>query len=707
MITVNRLPDGSFTLAADGRPVFTGARMKLRDDKGNEGNVSFTECVQEDGRFTLRAETEELTASLSFEAREGVLLARADAHWNTEGSLFGGLRAFPRRGGICLTLPCAPDFLSGRCVALYQHKAWWLRPAFFEGASGAPEKTQLLIARRGEVFEVLTAVAGERCRCDFSGTPEGLCAELSVGADGCDTYGDLFFSFAWGEDPYACCADSVRLPLERMGRTRCLRENKRLPEMFEYFGWCSWDAFYHDVNEAGLFQKMDELREKGVPVRWALIDDGWSDADFRPRVEKLCGFDAALDKFPNGLGATVETLKTRYGMRWVGVWQAIMGYWNGLAPGSEAERETAAWLVQMADGRRVPDAEPGKAFAFWDRWHAYLESKGIDFVKVDEQSAVSIFHTGRHSFGEACRNVHAALEGSGGIHFDNRVIHCMGEAPEDLWNRTGAACVSRSSDDFVPRTEHGFREHAIQNGYNSLLHGQFYWGDWDMFWSDHVEADQNSILRAVSGGPVYTSDAVGKTDPSRILPLILSDGRVLRCEGSGVPTVDCLFEDPVNTKAPLKLWNSGAGFTAVAAFHISRDETPASGSLGADDIPALRGKTLWCWDWRERRACLLRPGERMPFTLEAGGARLYLLLPAQEEVVPLGLVEKYLSPAAIRSVERRDGAVCVKLAEPGIFGFLSSRAPACVTADGNQAAYKADGAYYELTVPAGEICVSL
>ncbi|MBS6859724.1 MAG: hypothetical protein KH202_02170 [Clostridiales bacterium] len=704
MITVNRLPDGGFSLSADGRPVFAGACMTLRDSAGQERRVSFTECVQEGNRLTLRAETEEFTASLSFEEGENALTAYADASWKTQGALFGGLRTFPRRGGVCLTLPGDAGFLSDRCVAIYQHKAWWLRPAFFAGASGTPDKTQLLLSRRGDVYEVLTAVAGERCRCDFSGGPEGLRAELSIGADGCDAYGDLFFSFAWGADPYACCAASVRLPLERMGRTRCLRENKQLPEMFEYFGWCSWDAFYHKVNEAGLLEKMEELREKQVPVRWALIDDGWSDAEYGEGMQRLRGFDAAPDKFPEGLGAAVRTLKSRYGLQWVGVWQAIMGYWNGLVPNSPAERETAAWLTQMADGRRVPDAEPGKAFAFWDRWHSLLERWGVDFVKVDEQSAISIFHTGRHSFGEACRSIHAALEGSGGIHFDNRVIHCMGTAPEDLWNRTGAASVSRSSDDFVPHTEHGFREHAIQNGYNSLLHGQFYWGDWDMFWSDHAEANQNSILRAVSGGPVYTSDAVGKTDPAKILPLILSDGRVLRCEGTGVPTADCLFEDPVNTRAPLKLWNSGKGFTAVAAFHISRDETAASGSLGADDVPALAGKTLWCWDWQERCACLLRPGERMEFTLEPGGARLYLLLPAEEETVFLGLVEKYLAPAAIRRVERRDGAVCVQLAEPGIFGFLSSREPSGVTADGKPASWKANGPYYELTVPAREIC---
>ena len=88
--------------------------MTLRDSAGQERRVSFTECVQEGNRLTLRAETEEFTASLSFEEGENALTAYADASWKTQGALFGGLRTFPRRGGVCLTLPGDAGFLSDR-----------------------------------------------------------------------------------------------------------------------------------------------------------------------------------------------------------------------------------------------------------------------------------------------------------------------------------------------------------------------------------------------------------------------------------------------------------------------------------------------------------------------------------------------------------------------------------------------------------------
>ena len=57
------------------------------------------------------------------------------------------------------------------------------------------------------------------------------------------------------------------------------------------------------------------------------------------------------------------------------------------------------------------------------------------------------------------------------------------EWPVRIWNRPSSAVTS--ADDFVPQVPHGFKEHAVQNSYNSLLQGQFYWGDWDMFFSSH------------------------------------------------------------------------------------------------------------------------------------------------------------------------------------------------------------------------------
>ena len=65
-----------------------------------------------------------------------------------------------------------------------------------------------------------------------------------------------------------------------------IREERRIPEMFRYLGWCSWDAFYKEVSEKGIRQKADEIAEKKIPFRWMLIDDGWMTS----QDELLAGF---------------------------------------------------------------------------------------------------------------------------------------------------------------------------------------------------------------------------------------------------------------------------------------------------------------------------------------------------------------------------------------------------------------------------------
>ncbi|GIQ70525.1 hypothetical protein XYCOK13_33490 [Xylanibacillus composti] len=77
----------------------------------------------------------------------------------------------------------------------------------------------------------------------------------------------------------------------------------------------------------------------------------------------------------------------------------------------------------------------------------------------------------------------------------------------------------------MPAAAESFREHALQNAYNSYFHGSFYWGDWDMYWTDHHDDKQNMVLRAVSGGPVYFSDKTGRTKAEHVWPLIYRDGQ--------------------------------------------------------------------------------------------------------------------------------------------------------------------------------------
>ncbi len=600
---------------------------------------------------------------VTMDRKDKTVVFSVRAEWKELTPSFKAQPFFKHREGISLKLNFSGK---ARLTAIYQHKDWWLRPAFVSGFEDVPGRTQLLIWKERSEYRVLMALCASGFRTDFTGTPDGLTAVLSSNCEGIRCCSQPVFGFAWGENPYTCIESVAKALIAASGVPVRHRSEKTFPALFEHFGWCSWDAFYQQVNEGGILEKLRELKEKDLLPGWVLIDDGWSQADYSK--QKLQGFGAASGKFPDGLEAAIRKIKS-CGVQKVGVWQAVMGYWNGIEKGSEAAQASAPFTETLPDGRLIPASQGEKSFGFWNLWHALLRDWGVDFVKVDSQSAVSIFYEGHRSYGEASRGVQLGLAASAAVNFDGNIINCMGMAPEEIWNRP-AASLARNSDDFVPDVPFGFREHAIQNGYNSLLHGQFYWGDWDMFWSSHAESRQNAILRAVSGGPVYISDKVGETDSDAVRPLIFKDGRVLRCEQVGVPTLESLLEDPVETAVPLKLFNTYGQTAMVAAFHVSRMETSCHGSITLEEIPAITADCCYLYDGEARSALLLHRGEAFPFCLQPGDARIFLLIPFAPAAA-LGLTEKYLSPAAVTWSEQTENQLIFRLYEEGNCGVLS------------------------------------
>lgn len=580
-----------------------------------------------------------------------------------------------------------------RLLAIYQHKEWWVRPSFPKELKDVPKRTQLLLMEGEKEYLAVLAVCGSVCRTDMEGCAEGLKITMSSNCCGRKSEKDFAIAVASGKDPWQCCEDAARCALEELGYPHMLRRQRRYPAMFEKFGWCSWDAFYQKVSAQGITDKLNELKEKRLPAKWVLIDDGWLDADYEKQL--LCGMDAAQDKFPDGLGSFVKRIKEEYGLEQVGVWHAVMGYWNGLqkdSPVYETQKDVCAVLP---DGRIVVETKTQKAFLFYHRWHEYLKNQcGIDFVKVDGQSSISDFYAGIKSYGEAGEAIQTGLNASAALHFDNRIINCMGMAPQDMWKRPDSA-IARSSDDFLPKASHGFWEHAIQNGYNSLLQGQFFWGDWDMFWSEHEESRQNALLRAVSGGPVYTSDPVGKTDPMVIRPLIKQDGTVIRCSSIGMPTKDCLFENPLESSRPLKLFNRYGDNFVLAAFDLGSEDAVKSGTIRLSDMPGTEGKKWILWEHGTQQAIVLQDEDCYEFKLAPNGAALFVLLP-YDGFAPVGILEKYIAPGCIRFVNENAERTLVAVDETGTFGFASDREPVKILCDGTTVAWQKAGFFYQV-----------
>ena len=154
-----------------------------------------------------------------------------------------------------------------KILAVYQHKTWWTRPAFPSRCADIPDRTQLLLLRYPEGTLCILAVTDEIYRCDLLGGKDwNLQIRCRSGRTGDSRIHTLCAAMAWDRDPYEAVRRAVTAAAAGRKQPVLLRQARHYPEIFEGFGWCTWDAFYHGVSEEGIFRKLEELRGKGVPA---------------------------------------------------------------------------------------------------------------------------------------------------------------------------------------------------------------------------------------------------------------------------------------------------------------------------------------------------------------------------------------------------------------------------------------------------------
>jgi hypothetical protein len=75
-------------------------------------------------------------------------------------------------------------------------------------------------------------------------------------------------------NPYNLVDRAVPLAASYSGGGKKLTE-KKVPDSLDYFGWCSWDAFYSSVSAHGIFSGVESLQSGCTPPKFIIIDDGW------------------------------------------------------------------------------------------------------------------------------------------------------------------------------------------------------------------------------------------------------------------------------------------------------------------------------------------------------------------------------------------------------------------------------------------------
>lgn len=569
-----------------------------------------------------------------------------------------------------------------KITAMYLYNDWWTRPAFAEDFSQIPTRAQVLYLKYPDRCACLVGAVGESFKTSLApGGGDWLGLAMTAFQGGQSGLDEPVFVLTEDESILGAVEKAFAYLAEEKGVRR--RRERRLPEMFRYLGWCSWDAFYTDISEEKVREKARELYDKNVPVRWMLMDDGWLSV----KDGRLYDFIPEKEKFPKGFAGMIRDIKQEGDISWFGVWHALGGYWGGVLPDSPLAEREREHLYPAVSGKLLPSPEKERGFGFYGDWYAYLRGEGIDFVKVDGQSAVKNYFENSVPLCRAARGLHQALEG-GASCLDGAIINCMGMAMENMLARPASA-LSRSSDDFVPSKENGFGEHLIQNAYNALYQGQLYHCDWDMFWTRHEDAVKHGLLRAVSGGPVYISDKIGETDAGALKPLTYLDGRLLMMDRPAWPAEDCVFTDPTR-EGVLKLTNTapwgGKKAGGIAAFNLTPAHQAYSFSPG--DVPELpeAGRYL-VFDYFRGEARLWGGGETIEAELGPGGFAWYQIFPFDGDGAFLGLSEKYVGFAAVEAMYASGRGMGCVTAEQGPVRLVCSGKPVKVLCNGVEATH--------------------
>ncbi len=511
---------------------------------------------------------------------------------------------------------------------------WWMNPAFHTSLTEVKGQTESVLLRYDAGHLHLLPLVKPAFRTEF--TPDGIL--LSTGGYGVRELSAAFLSGTLSASPVAAYEDNFTF-LKACGEFPYpLRTERPFPYVQDGFGFCTWDAFYKNVTAEKIYKKLDEFKEKGIKIHWMLIDDGWSQFH---NDAFLYDIYEDKEKFPEGLSGTIRRIKEEYGVKYVGVWHAYTAYWQGFEKDSPAYELVKDHLIETAEGYLFLAPDYDAAFAFYDKWHSYLRAQGVDFIKVDNQGSYSSKVECAYPATAAVAAMQKAIEDSAKKNFDGQILNCMGMNTESTL-QSPSAPIMRMSDDYFPKREESFVQLLTQNIYNSLFQGVVHHSDFDMWWSRHEAARGSSVMRAISGGPVYVSDELGGSDPTYILPLEDEDGRIFRPEHAARPTRDCVYVDGREAHTPLKVYNDGPLGKVVAAFSMGDPE--ASGRLSIRDLPDAEPLYL-AENYFTGEQLLFDREHPIAFTVKKNEAVLYNLYPVKDGRATLGDKTKYIGVA--------------------------------------------------------------
>lgn len=566
------------------------------------------------------------------------------------------------------------DISVGSFVCNCRGNPFFTRTITGNSISQIPCETQFLISEDEGSYTAYIALVDDTTRSSLRGG-DGLYICSETGDEAVRVDCGLGMYVISGENVYDIMKKAAIDIKNKLGTFR-LKNEKSKPEFMKYFGWCTWNALGINVKNSQLTESIESFGE--YTPKFVLLDDGWQSVDKTEPGQGDWKLSSLVPKEGFDLSACVQNCKER-GVEKFFVWHATMGYWAGVYPHSPEMKKYNPQFVMAKysenlhknNDKAASGSETSfglvandKIFEFYNDYHKFISSCGVDGVKIDTQNYIEAVARGRGGRSVLSGLIREGMEASVQLNFGGELINCMCGQNDTLF-RLKASNMVRTSDDFFPEIPASHGIHIYNNAFTSLLSREIAWCDWDMFMTNHEYGAYHAAARAVSGGPVYVTDKIGEHDFEVISSLRLSDGTVPLCEDIAVPAPDCLMLNPFEEKKAFKIVNTNKFGRVEAAFNMN---------VKAESVKCRIDEPAYSFN----RKCIVE-GE---FELAPVGFDIFTYADIIGGYGVYGIAEKYNSGGTVADFRVIDGSAYVELLDVGTVCMYSESEPSVVLCNG-------------------------
>lgn len=253
------------------------------------------------------------------------------------------------------------------------------------------------------------------------------------------------------------------------------------------------------------------------------------------------------------------------------------------------------------------------------------------------------------------------------------MMRCMAQSPRHLIGPYALSTSSdlkplRSSNDYFPDIPSSHAYHVYTNVLVSQFMSGFAIADFDMF-QTHPFLESSSIvaqqgpfhasLRALGNGPVTVTDVPGHCESSVFTRLAGRgrDGKTIALNGE---TPICVLDercfDEVAQRGDgrgLRGYSKSKWGVAMGIWNVRVGGGWVKDSISPEDVASVcRSKDIVYWSYSQQNVYLMRTDPMKEIVLKELEFDVFTLVEMTDDIVCLGLIDKYNTLAAIHSREK-------------------------------------------------------